>query len=530
MRTWWRCGSRAWLSRVPALASVSVLLLLLCNGPARAEESLAPARTLFNAGQFFKAARYAFSAAEKDGVSKAEAYALISSSLLRAGLHNASAYFFIRTLQTGEASAIRRVLMHTQELMLVVGADLLKPYLISRTKLEDYNDVNRAAFLFAMGKSELLKGEEAKAINYLKGVSRGSPLYPYALELKGTSEAILGQSETALRTYDLCIDSADSRYDRLSSSEANLSSAWSRQERKLLDDLKNRCTASKARTLYQINRFDEAERTYDQIPKSSLVWTDILFEQAWNAFAKTEYNRSLGKLVTYKSPALKFVFNSEVDVLRAQSYLALCLYNDANDAINDFNKKYARVGEDVKNFVERRSGNLEAFFQEGRRALNGPLYAETDFHRILNRFVRSPYFQRLVYTDRAIKAEQSAIRRFAQSSGGDSVEGGFPGFLRIVLGWRGRMARLLGGAFVKNSLIDYHGVLINDFEKMSFIKLEMLRRAKEKLASTKPPSNRERGAKEPSRRDDQYKWSFNGEFWNDELGDYVFALESECSK
>ena len=34
--------------------------------------------------------------------------------------------------------------------------------------------------------------------------------------------------------------------------------------------------------------------------------------------------------------------------------------------------------------------------------------------------------------------------------------------------------------------------------------------------------------RKPSRRDDQYYWSFNGEFWNDELGDYVFGLESQC--
>jgi hypothetical protein len=39
---------------------------------------------------------------------------------------------------------------------------------------------------------------------------------------------------------------------------------------------------------------------------------------------------------------------------------------------------------------------------------------------------------------------------------------------------------------------------------------------------------RARGNRIPERRDDQTLWSFNGEFWNDEIGDYVFALESEC--
>ena len=30
------------------------------------------------------------------------------------------------------------------------------------------------------------------------------------------------------------------------------------------------------------------------------------------------------------------------------------------------------------------------------------------------------------------------------------------------------------------------------------------------------------------RNEKQYFWNFNGEFWADELGDYVFALKSEC--
>lgn len=517
-----------------ALTAALVSALGASWAPSRAcaasgAENLKAARSFFNGGQYFKAARYAFSAAETGGVSNADVYALITSSLLKAGLHNASAYFFIRTLQTRDPSAIRRVLAHTQELMLVVGADLLKPYLVSRTRPEDYNDLNRSAFLFALGKSELLKGHEAKALGHLAAVSKRSPLYPYALELRGTSEAIRGQGFDALRSFDDCIEFAGGRVEKLSDQDSNVSSDWASQESKLLDDLKNRCIASKARTLYQLNRFDEAERVYDQIPKSSLVWTDILFEQAWNAFAKTEYNRSLGKLVTYKSPALKFSYNSEVDVLRAQSFLALCLYSDANNVINEFNKKYARAGEDVKRFVESRSSSLETFYDEGKRALQGPLYTDNEFHRMMNRFVRSPYFQKLVFTESAVRSELNAVRRFSQMSGGDS-SGGFPGFLRVVLGWRARMARQLGGAFVKNSLIDYHTVLIGDFEKMSFIKLEMLKRAKEKLVSTKPSTGRERGVKEPSRRDDQYKWSFNGEFWNDELGDYVFALESECGK
>jgi hypothetical protein len=32
----------------------------------------------------------------------------------------------------------------------------------------------------------------------------------------------------------------------------------------------------------------------------------------------------------------------------------------------------------------------------------------------------------------------------------------------------------------------------------------------------------------PYTKDNQFFWQFNGEFWADELGDYVFALRPEC--
>ena len=81
-------------------------------------------------------------------------------------------------------------------------------------------------------------------------------------------------------------------------------------------------------------------------------------------------------------------------------------------------------------------------------------------------------------------------------------------------------------------MVDYHQVLISDLEKMQFMKIDILSRQKARLLAPESAlaSERKRGNRIPVRRDDQYLWTFNGEFWNDEIGDYVFALESECGK
>jgi len=496
-----------------------------------ANSSFSEVQGLYQEGQYFKAARYAFAEVEQDRHLQGSGYAWITLSLIQAHLDHAATYFFIKTLQSGDKAAIRRVLSKTEELIHHVGADILRKYLIRHTHYEDYDEWNRSAYLYALAKDALLAGQEDRAIGYVNGIQSSSPLWPFAYQIRGVANAILGKNDAALEDFRSCAKRSD---DVIISGEGrdSLRVAQSRRE---ADDLKSRCIASEARTLYQMERFEEADRVYDKIPKGSFVWPDILFEQAWNAFGRSEYNRTLGKLVTYKSPALSFEFNTEIEVLRAQAYLGLCLYQDANETVNEFNGKYSRVGEEAKHFVEANSSDLGAFYDFGKKALSSSLSSKNTLYLMADRFVRGPYFQDLVISEREVNAEEAAIQQFdrLQPGVGHSSSQGFPGFLSQVLNWRMKSIRLLGGAFVKNSLIDYHSALISDFEKMAFIKLEMLKRAKEKLMnphSGAGDQDRSRGNIEPTRRDDQYRWSFNGEFWNDELGDYVFGLESECNK
>jgi tetratricopeptide (TPR) repeat protein len=490
---------------------------------------LRDAAQLYQSGMYFKSARYAFAAFETQPSLRPDAYAWVTMGLMHAGLPNAASYFFIRTLQSGSPAAIRSVLSQTQELMMTVGSDILRKYLIRHTKYENYDSMNRSAYLYALAKDLIVSGDPGKAIGYLSNIDRSSPLWPYSLHLRGSAYALTGRDSDAIEDFRKCASVADKV---ISSSLKDVHRI--RLAEREADDLEARCIVGEARTLYQMEQFDDADRVYDEIPKKSIVWPDILFEQAWNAFARRQYNRSLGKLVSYKSPALEFMFNTEIEVLAAQSYLMMCLYSDANDVVNDFNSKYVRVGEEVKSFVEHNQSDLSAFYQQGKAALRAPRYTKNAFYRMSNRFVRGPYFQNLVSNEAQISREREMIRRFDQTQTGVNhhPDHGFPGFLQQVIQWRGKTIQLLGGAFVKNSLIDYHAALIDDFEKMAFIKLEMLKFAKEKLLYKSKPvassSSRNRGSVEPTRRNDQMKWEFNEEFWNDELGDYVFGLESEC--
>ncbi len=530
MRTQARLVLAAVLSSCLALSAQSAYAAGSPGSDGQSQNYLANARQYYKQGQFFRAARYAFAAIENGNdrpeSEKAEAYSWVTLGLSHAHLYNSASYFFIKTLQTGNKDAIRRVLGETQNLLISVGPDLIRKYLVRHTQYEDYDAANRNAFLYSMGKDALLAHQEDRAIGYLNGIQKSSPLWPFALQLRGSAYAIHGNADKAVEDFELCVNNSDRVTQGVKSDSTRYRELKSEGE-----DLKARCMAGVARSYYQADKFEDADRAYDRIQKTSLVWPDILFEQAWNAFARQEYNRTLGKLVSYKSPALSFVFDPEIDVLRAQSYLALCLYSDANEVNNEFNGRYSKIGEQVKQFVESNSRNLDAFYVVGKQALKDSIYSKESFRPMLNRFVRGPYFAKLARSERDINSELEAVRRFGGAAEYQNLGRGFPGFLLQVLNWRIKSVHVLGGMFVKNSLIDYHAQLIANFEKMAFIKLEMLKRAKDQLVyknSSHGAGERDWGNQRPERKDYQYYWSFNGEFWNDELGDYVFGLESQC--
>lgn len=467
-------------------------------------DRLSDARAFLSQGQYFRAARYAFDAQQEDRKLSGQAYTLAAVGLLRAGLKNAASYFVIRALQTGSKADLRQLLPYTEQFMEGGGLELFRGFLLKYTSSEDYEDAQRGVLEYLLGRKELLKSNEAAAFEHLAQVRTSSRWYARARLARGAALAIRGNLDAALTDFRNCEKAARG------------------------NNLRMRCIAGQARTLYQMNEFEKAEDQYDRIPKANLIWTDTLYEMGWAAFSRQEFNRSLGRLVSYKSPALQFVFHPEIEVLRAQSFLALCLYVDAHDVVQDFYKKYAGVGEQIKKLIERNADNVMAFYPIGRSAMRGKLHTENMLSRVLNRFVRTSYFRGLVEQESALEGEANAIRLMAQATPSVPGErGGFPEFLNKILEWRKRSVWLVGGSFVKNSLIDQHKDFVDQLEKIAFIKLELLGRLKDRLTRTELSEARG-GLKSVERKDHQYYWGFNGEFWNDELGDYVFALGSEC--
>lgn len=355
------------------------------------------------------------------------------------------------------------------------------------------------------------RGQYQRALSLVDNVSRDHPIYAFFKMLEASIHSLEGNFKEALQNYDDCQETA------LSGSKG-----VSALRKKQFEVTQHYCLVGKARSLYALGKFDEASDTYIDLPKSSFVWPEILFEEAWTSYGQRNFNRSLGKLVTYNAPLFDGFFIPEIDVLKALSFLGLCLYGDSKKVVDEFYDRYFEPSAALASYIKSKGKDYDYFFKASRSRRSQEVSGGKLYNRILKSIVYEPGFQELN------QSLDQGVLEFNRLKGEQASK-----LKRVILqGYKDTLLlqKRLIGSYVRKQLILKYALLKKAFTQMSYIKLEILTKRKTDLYYRNYEVNRERGdLKYLKRSAKQYFWDFNGEFWADELGDYVFALQSECS-
>ena len=366
---------------------------------------------------------------------------------------------------------------------------------------------NSSTLNYIVAKKFFRDGKHQSALNFLSKINSRHFIYPFAMNMQGTIYSVEKDYTKAYTSFSLCIRS----------SNLSLSNQREGHRQRLNRDY---CVLGKARVQYAQRNYDHADLLYLDLPKSSPVWPEVLFEEAWNSYYQKNYNRSLGKLVSYKAPVFNYFFNPEVEVLRALSFMKLCLYSDAKKTVGDFNSLYYNDTKSFRKLMGRLGKNLKKYFaliyhfeKSGK--------APSKLIKILLKNIRKEQ----LYTELRQQL-QGSLREIDRAKSNN--RGAFRTFLLRNLQDTAKSYQQITGGFIRSRLVSFYAQLYKSFEGMSYIKLEVLAQRKAKLYSF-DETDRSRGdLKYIERNEKQYFWDFNGEFWADELGDYVFALKSEC--
>jgi tetratricopeptide (TPR) repeat protein len=350
------------------------------------------------------------------------------------------------------------------------------------------------------------------ALDQLNKVNGDHPAYPFVANMKGTIYSSMGNTKEAETQFKDCV--------RVSGKESRGADSNLQKNQLLLN--RDYCIAGVARVQFAAKNYSQAELNYLDLQKGSFVWPEILFEEAWTSYYVQNYNRTLGKLVSYKAPVFDFVFKPEVEVLKALTYMKMCLYEDAKKTADNFYSDLFEPSKDLRRFINSRGKDYRYYYNlmsdhEQSKGLPLPV-----LDPILKSIRKEGAFIEMKGAFSTAISEYSQLRKKPNSGFRTNLINN----LKTVLD----DYRTVLGAYVRTGLVSKYSELYSAFESMSYIKLEILALRKERLYQTEGPvENTKRGdVKYIQRNDKQYFWTFNGEFWADELGDYVFALRSEC--
>lgn len=364
---------------------------------------------------------------------------------------------------------------------------------------------------FILAKRQFKKGQSNAALSTLSGVNADHPSYPYVANLRG---AILSEEKKfneALSAFKDCV--------KASKSEAKDAESVTQKEQ--LEVNRDICVAGEARVMFAANQYKEAELRYLDISKDAFIWPEILFEEAWTSYYLKNYNRTLGKLVSYRAPVFDFIFKPEVEVLRALTFLKMCLFDDAKKTVDDFYTELLNPSRGLRSYILTHGKNYRHFYnlmaeQESSKSENNTLIST-----VLKSIRKDAAFIELKGALSSAIAEYNELRKQPRTSMRSSLLKN----IKLVM----EEYRTLIGAYVRAGMVGKYAELYSAFQGMSYIKLETLSLRKEKLYQSDTQAGKKRGdVRYIDRNDKQYFWNFNGEFWADELGDYVFALRSEC--
>ena len=369
---------------------------------------------------------------------------------------------------------------------------------------------NAPIIRYIRSKKLFRKGRYRKALEVLKGVSTEHSIGMFIWMLRGSLYALMGGERRAIRAFDECIYSATRSIGR----------TFREKQYQITRDY---CLIGKARSLFALKNYREASLTYLDLEKSSFVWPEILFEEAWSSFFEKDYNRSLGKLVTYKAPVFQNFFIPEIDILRALSYMELCLWGDAKKTIDQFHQRYLKASHQLGSFLKRKGRDYKYFYQSSLNRKKASVAGGKLYNKLLKSIIFEPGYQELYHTLKQGFIELRRIQSYGSSRTNSIIIEGIRDTLQL-------QKRLLG-SYVRKQMIVKYALLRKAFTQMSYIKLEILGRNKKHLYYTTGDKGRKRGdIRYLKRNEKQYFWSFNGEFWADELGDYVFALPTGCAQ
>jgi len=378
----------------------------------------------------------------------------------------------------------------------------------------------RDELYFLLGKFNYQKGNFKSAVELFSTVPASSEFYVQAKLFEGATHVREYQAKPAVEAFkEVLRTAAESTDPRI----------------KPFEDLAN---LSLARTFYSTGQYELATKYFDRVSQESYDWANSLFESSWANFMLKQkgYSKALGNIHTIQAPFFENYIKPESIgeglTVKATIYFYNCLFDRAQEAIDEFNATYPTVFTELKKLIAGTGENSQLFdlAVKIRKETSGlPEQVERAARGVLGDLSLLKRFQYVEELDKELKAYDKADAAWRSTSIAKTVFADLTLQRSLAVNEAGDLARRRIKCLTEELSQLIKRVIKIEFEILQGEKGELEHEVIEERERTSGA-----GANHPIeeiRADDEHViWPFVGEYWRDELGYYRVKIKNKCQR
>lgn len=377
---------------------------------------------------------------------------------------------------------------------------------------EQYRD----QFAYLVGRNLYQQMEGDEALRLLGAVSKRSPYYAQARYIAGINHVANYQAKPAVEQFKEVLRFLEDKDkgDGLNASDR---------------DLMELGTLAMARTFYSTGDYETSLKYYSRIKRKSEYWPKALFESSWAFFQTDDYNKALGNLHSLNSPFFADSYFPEGPILSAVIYFYNCKYDRVRLVLDDFDYYYSPLIDEVQAVLSRYQDPSEMYdWIESLK--KGKVDFDAQVYQILNAALNDAEVSRRFDLVRTVEAETNKIGTMPDAWKSSPLGESLVQESELALSF----ARSSAGTLARQRLER----VVRELEELTRQKEEItfeVARAEQGQIQADIRAGMSVGqnitkAPEIKVSDQELYWTFDGEYWRDELGAYVFNMNSECSR
>ena len=459
-----------------------------------------------------------------DEPSKQTAEFKMGKTLYKLHFYSASISYFDRIVQKGAAhphynETLQWLAALTRDVPDSAGVlERIGKY--DRTELENPQlSAVRDELYFLLGKFNYMKNKFKESVDLFNMVNPKSPFYVQAKLFEGATHVREYDAKPAVESFKEVLRVAEDSSD---------------PKVRPFQDLAN---LSLARVFYSTGQFVLATKYFDRVSPDSYDWPNSLFESSWANFMLKQagYSKALGNIHTLRAPFFEYFIKpesaAEALTVKATIYFYNCLFDRANDAMNEFDENVPDIKKGLEELLKKNQDNAQFFdsavkIRSGRSGMKPVV--ERAARAVLTDRSLAKRFEYVRELDKEMTQYEKADPNWKTTAVATNISSDVGVNRALMVNEAGEMARKR-----IERLVSELAALINRVTKIKFEILDGEKRQEEEDLKTEQVHDRSHKARDivTINVDDEHQfWPFTGEYWRDELGYYRYKLANKCGR